>query len=167
MKSKIVMLALAISFVSFGQRVAFIETEYILGKMPAYAAAQSNLEKISADYQQEIDGKMKDLDKMYKKMQAELPLYSDQIRQEKIAAIDKLEQEIATYQKQRFGPNGDVYKKRQELMQPLLDKIFDEVQKIAQAKSFDLVFDKSNGNTIVYNNSKLNISDDVLKAMGY
>jgi outer membrane protein len=89
------------------------------------------------------------------------------MKQDKIAEVEKKEKEVSEMQKQRFGPNGDVFKKRQELIQPIINQMFDEVKKIAESKGYDLVLDKNNGNSIVYNNSKLNISDQVVKAMGY
>jgi outer membrane protein len=166
---KIVLLVLAVGFTlnTYAQKIAFIESEYILDKVGSYKIAKEKLEKQSQDWQKEIEGKMKELDVLYKKFQSEQALYTEQMKQEKISEVEKKEKEVADMQKQRFGPNGDVFKKRQELIQPIINQMFDEVKKIAESKGFDLVIDKNNGNSIVYNNSKLNISDQVLKAMGY
>lgn len=163
---KILLLTISlISLSAFSQRIAYIESEYILGKVKSYAAANENLDKISQEWQKDIEDKMRDLDLQYKKFQAEQSLYTGQMKQDKIKEIEKKESDISELQKKRFGPNGDLFKKRQELVQPIVTQMFDEVQKIAEAKSFDYVIDKSNGNSIVFSNSKLNISDDVLKAM--
>ncbi len=166
---KIVLLVLAVGFSinTYAQKIAFIESEYILDKVGSYKIAKEKLEKQSQDWQKEIEGKMKELDVLYKKFQSEQALYTEQMKQEKINEVEKKEKEVADLQKQRFGPNGDVFKKRQELIQPIINQMFDEVKKIAESKGFDLVIDKNNGNSIVYNNSKLNISDQVVKAMGY
>lgn len=166
---KIVLLVLAVGFSlnTYAQKIAFIESEYILDKVGSYKIAKEKLEKQSQDWQKEIEGKMKELDILYKKFQSEQALYTEQMKQEKISEVEKKEKEVADIQKQRFGPNGDVFKKRQELIQPIINQMFDEVKKIAESKGFDLVIDKNNGNSIVYNNSKLNISDQVVKAMGY
>lgn len=166
---KIVLLVLAVGFSlnTYAQKIAFIESEYILDKVGSYKIAKEKLEKQSQDWQKEIEGKMKELDVLYKKFQSEQALYTEQMKQEKISEVEKKEKEVADLQKQRFGPNGDVFKKRQELIQPIINQMFDEVKKIAESKGFDLVIDKNNGNSIVYNNSKLNISDQVVKAMGY
>jgi Skp family chaperone for outer membrane proteins len=94
-------------------------------------------------------------------------LYTDAIKKQKIDDIEKREREIGELQKQRFGPSGDIFNKRQEMIQPIINQMFDEVKKIAESKSFDMVLDKSNGNAMVYVSSKLNISDQVIKAMGY
>jgi outer membrane protein len=166
---KIVLLALAVGFSlnTYAQKIAFIESEFILDKVSSYKMAKEKLDKQSQDWQKEIEGKMKELDILYKKFQSEQALYTEQMKQEKINEVEKKEKEVADLQKQRFGPNGDVFKKRQELIQPIINQMFDEVKKIAESKGYDLVIDKNNGNSIVYNNTKLNISDQVVKAMGY
>lgn len=164
---KILLLAVTlISISSYSQRIAYIESEYILGKVKAYANANESLDKISQEWQKDIEDKMRELDIQYKKFQAEQSLYTGQMKQDKIKEIEKKESDVADLQKKRFGPNGDLFKKRQELVQPIVTQMYDEVQKIAEAKSFDFVIDKSNGNSIVFSNTKLNISEDVLKAMG-
>jgi outer membrane protein len=166
---KIVLFALAVGFSlnTYAQKIAFIESEFILDKVSSYKMAKEKLDKQSQEWQKEIEGKMKELDILYKKFQSEQALYTEQMKQEKINEVEKKEKEVADLQKQRFGPNGDVFKKRQELIQPIINQMFDEVKKIAESKGYDLVIDKNNGNSIVYNNAKLNISDQVVKAMGY
>jgi outer membrane protein len=166
---KLVLLALAVGFSlnTYAQKIAFIESEFILDKVSSYKMAKEKLDKQSQDWQKEIEGKMKELDILYKKFQSEQALYTEQMKQEKINEVEKKEKEVADMQKQRFGPNGDVFKKRQELIQPIINQMFDEVKKIAESKGYDLVIDKNNGNSIAYNNAKLNISDQVVKAMGY
>jgi outer membrane protein len=166
---KIILLVLTIGFTwnTYAQKIAFIESEFILDKVSSYKMAKEKLDKQSLDWQKEIEGKMKELDVLYKKFQSEQALYTEQMKQDKIAEVEKKEKEVSEMQKQRFGPNGDVFKKRQELIQPIINQMFDEVKKIAESKGYDLVVDKNNGNSIVYNNSKLNISDQVVKAMGY
>lgn len=166
---KIIFLILTLGFSlnTYAQKIAFIESEFILDKVSSYKMAKEKLDKQSLDWQKEIEGKMKELDVLYKKFQSEQALYTEQMKQDKIAEVEKKEKEVSEMQKQRFGPNGDVFKKRQELIQPIINQMFDEVKKIAESKGYDLVLDKNNGNSIVYNNSKLNISDQVVKAMGY
>lgn len=158
--------AFSSSFLS-AQRIAFVESEYIFTKVKTYAVANENLEKISQEWQKDIENRMADLDAQYKKFQAEQSLYTAQMKQEKIQEIETKEKDVAALQQKRFGPNGELFKKRQEMLQPIMTRMMDEIQKIAQAKSFDLVIDKSSGNTILFSNPKLNISDEVIKAMGY
>lgn len=168
MKKLFILLSLVLStnFIS-AQRIAFVETEYIFSKVKTYAVANENLEKISQEWQKDIEGRMADLDAQYKKFQAEQSLFTPQMKQDKIQEIEAKEKEVAALQQKRFGPNGELFKKRQEMLQPIMARIMDEIQKIATAKSFDMVLDKSSGNTILFSNPKMNISDEVIKAMGY
>ena len=168
MKKLIILLTLMGSLQMMqAQRIAYIESEYILERVTPYKQSKERLEKQSQEWQKEIEKKMKDLDELYKKFQAEQALYTDAIKKQKIDDIEKREREIGELQKQRFGPSGDIFNKRQEMIQPIINQMFDEVKKIAESKSFDMVLDKSNGNAMVYVSSKLNISDQVIKSMGY
>lgn len=167
--NKVILLFAALCF-SFAQvnaqRFAYMDSEYILNKMPEYKKAQESLDKIAADWQKEIESKMKEVEVMYQKFQAEQPLLTDKMKDERIAAIEAKEKEIKDYQKQKFSPNGELFKKRQELIQPVQDKIYDEVQKLAKMKSYDIIFDKSSGASMIYSNPKLNLSDEILKSLG-
>jgi outer membrane protein len=158
--------AIIVSMTASAQRFAYMDSEYILNKMPEYKKAQEQLDKVAAEWQVEIESKMKSVETMYQKFQAEQPLLTDQMKQERITAIEAKEREIKEYQKSKFSPNGDLFKKRQEIIQPIQDKIYDEIQKIAKAKQFDFIFDKSSGASMIYVNPKLNLSDDILKSLG-
>ncbi|MBL7788690.1 MAG: OmpH family outer membrane protein [Chitinophagales bacterium] len=148
------------------QKVAIVESEYIFSKLKSYQAANEKVEKQSQEWQKDIEDRMSELESIYKKFQAEQSLYTAQMKQEKILEIEAKEKEVAALQQKRFGPNGELFKKRQELLQPIMSRMIEEIQKIAQAKSYDLVIDKSSGNTVLYSNPRLNISEDVIKAMG-
>jgi len=154
------------SFSSQAQKVALVESEYIFSKLKSYTAANEKLEKQSQDWQKDIEDRMSELESIYKKFQAEQSLYTTQMKQEKILEIEIKEKEVAVLQQKRFGPNGELFKKRQELLQPIMNKMIEEIQKIAQAKSYDIVLDKSSGNTVLFSNPRLNISEEVIKAMG-
>ena len=143
-----------------------MDSEYILNKMPEYKKAQESLDKIAGEWQKEIEDKMKEIENMYQKFQAEQPLLTDKMKQERITSIESKERELKELQKAKFSPNGELFKKRQELIQPIQDRIYDEIQKIAKIKSYDVVFDKSSGASMIYTNPKLNISDEIVKAMG-
>lgn len=167
---KFFLLLVSLSFIGLSQvsaqRFAYMDSEYILNKIPDYKKAQESLDKTAAEWQKEIESKMKEVELMYQKFQAEQPLLTEKMKEERIAAIEAKEKEIKEYQKQKFSPNGELFKKRQELIQPIQDKIYDEVQKIAKMKSYDIIFDKSSGASMLYTNPKLNISDDIVKAIG-
>ena len=148
------------------QKVAIVESEYIFSKLKSYQAANEKVEKQSQEWQKDIEDRMSELESIYKKFQAEQSLFTAQMKQEKILEIEAKEKEVASLQQKRFGPNGELFKKRQELLQPIMARMIEEIQKIAQVKSYDLVIDKSSGNTVLFSNPRLNISEEVIKAMG-
>lgn len=167
MKIAGIAICIALGIAAQAQRVAFIESEYIFSKVKTYATANESVEKISQEWQKDIEDKMSNLEQQYKKFQAEQSLYTPQMKQDKIKEIESKEKEVAALQQKRFGANGELFKKRQELLQPIVNKMMEEVQKIAEKKNFDLVLDKSSGGSVIFSNPKLNISDDVIKAMGF
>jgi outer membrane protein len=103
---------------------------------------------------------------MFKSYQAEQVLMTEQMKQQKIKELETAEKEVIELKTAKFGPNGELFKKRQELIKPIQDKLYDEVQKYAQAKSYDFVFDKSSGPSMVFASEKFNKSDDILANMG-
>jgi outer membrane protein len=167
MKKIMIMLAvLGISLTSFAQKFAYVDMDYILGKLPQYAEAQKQLDKVADAWQKDIEGRMKTVDDMYKQFQAEQVLMTEPMKQQKIKEIEAKEKDVKDYQKAKFGPNGELFKKRQELIKPIQDKIYDEVNKYALAKGYDIIFDRSSGPTMLYANDRLNKSDDILSALG-
>jgi outer membrane protein len=124
------------------------------------------LDKVSAAWQKEVEAKMKSVDDTYKQFQAEQVLMTEPMKQQKIKEIEAKEKEVKEFQKAKFGPSGELFKKRQELIKPIQDKIYNEVQKYAVAKGFDFVFDRSSGPSMLYASEKMNKSDDILAALG-
>ncbi|HEY0262242.1 MAG TPA: OmpH family outer membrane protein [Chitinophagales bacterium] len=155
-----------ISFSANAQKFCYVDVEYILGKMPEYANAQKKLDKVSQDYQKEVDAQRKAVEDMYKSFQSEQVLMTDQMKQLKIAAIDSADKQVKDLQRTHFGPNGDLFKKRQEFVKPIQDKLYNEIQKFAQNKGYDFVFDKSSGPSMLYASEKFNKSSEVLGNMG-
>jgi len=148
------------------QRYAIIDTRYILDKMQEYTQAQKQLEDIAADWQKDIDSKQAALDKMYKDYEAEQVMLSDDLRKKREDQLFVKEKELRDLQRQRFGFEGDLFKKRQELIKPIQDKVFNAVQKLSVARGYDFVLDKSEGITIIFADPKLDKSEDVLKELG-
>ena len=165
-KIMIIATALMLSASTFAQKFAYVDMEYILSKMPQYTEAQKQLDKTAENWQKDVEARMKTVDDMYKQFQAEQVLMTDPMKQQKIKEIEAKEKEVKEYQKSKFGPNGDLFKKRQELIKPVQDKIYDEVQKYAIAKGYDFIFDRSSGPTMLYATDRLNKSDDILSALG-
>lgn len=147
-------------------KYCIIDSRYILEKVDDYKDAQKKLDDLSKVWQDEIDAKMLEVDKMYKGYQAERPMLSDDMRKKREDEIVAKEKTAKDLQKQRFGYEGDLFKKRQELVKPIQDRVFNAVQKMASQKGYDLVLDKAGGVTLFYADPKLDRSDDVLKVMG-
>ena len=168
MKKSLLTLAalLMMSAASYAQKFCYVDMEFILGKVPQYADAQKELDKVSQGFQKDIEAKRKAVDDMFKQYQSEQVLMTDQMKQQKMKEIETAEKEVKDLQKKKFGPDGDLFQKRKELIKPIQDKVYDEIQKYAQAKSYDFVFDKSSGPSMLYASEKLNKSEDILANMG-
>jgi outer membrane protein len=148
------------------QRYAVIDSKYILQKLPEYKLAQQRLDQISEQWQQDIDKRSADLDKMYKDFDAEQVMLSDELKKKREDELFNKEKELRDLQRKRYGYEGDLFKKRQELIKPIQDKVYNAVQKIAVTKSYDFILDKSEGITVIFADPKLDRSDDVLKELG-
>lgn len=156
------------SLASFAQKYAYVDTKYILENIPDYTKAQKQLDDISAGWQKEIEKKYKDIDDMYKNYQAEQVLLTDEMKKKREQDITDKEKQVKDLQKQRFGFEGDLFKKRQELVKPIQDKVYDAITKMAQAKSLDFVFDKAGGSAgILYSKPELDKSNDIIRDMGF
>jgi outer membrane protein len=151
---------------SFAQRYAVIDSKYILEKVPEYKESQTKLNQYSAQWQLEIEKKQADLDKMYKDYEAEQVMLSDELKKKREDELYNKEKEVRDLQKKRFGFEGDLFKKRQEMIKPIQDKVFNAIQKLAVDKAYDFILDKSEGITVIFADPKLDRSDDVLKYLG-
>ena len=148
------------------QRYAIVDTRYILDKMPEYKKAQVALDETSKQWQQEIDTKQMALNKLYKDFEAEQVMLSAELRKKREDEIFLREKEVRELQRKRFGFEGDLFKKRQELVKPVQDKVYEAIQKIAVARMYDFILDKSEGITVIFADPKLDKSEDVLKELG-
>jgi outer membrane protein len=160
------LLVFAAAISSSAQRYAIIDSKYILSKLPEYTEAQQKLDQFSKMWQQEIDQKSAELDKMYKDYDAEKVMLSDELKTKREDEIFNKEKELRDLQRQRFGYQGDLFKKREELIKPIQDKVYNAIQKLAVAKLYDFILDKSDGITVIFADPKLDKSDDVLKELG-
>jgi outer membrane protein len=147
-------------------RYAIINTKYILDKIPEYKEADKKLKALGDQWQQEIDQKQMTLDKMYKNYEAEQFMLSDDLKKKREDELFIKEKELRDLQKKRFGYEGDLFKERQKMVKPIQDKVYNAVQKLATARSYDFILDKSEGITIIFADPKLDKSDDVLKELG-
>jgi len=152
---------------SFGQKTAYVDLDYILTSIPEYKSAQENLDKISIQWQKEIEAKLAEVDRLYKAYQAEEILLIQEMKKKREEEIIAREKEAKELQKQRFGVDGDLFKKRQELVKPIQDKVYNAIKELADKQLIAIMFNKSSDLNILFANPKYNKSDEVLEAMGY
>jgi outer membrane protein len=149
------------------QKIGYVDTEYILNQIPEYKAAKAELDKASADWQKEIEAKYAEIDKLYKTYQAEQILLTDDLRKKRENEIINKEKEAKDLQKQRFGTDGDLFKKRMELVKPIQDKVYNAVKTVAEKSGLAIVFDKASDMMMLYASTKYDKSDDILVFLGY
>jgi outer membrane protein len=164
-------LLVAFSFVLFAtgvqaQRYAVIDTKFILDKLPEYKQAQKQLDDVAATWQKELDGMQQELDRMYKDFDAEQVMLSDDLRKKREDQLFVKEKTLRDLQRQRFGFEGDLFKRRQDLIKPIQDRVYNAVQKLAVQRGYDFILDKSEGITVIFADPKLEKSEDVLKELG-
>ena len=149
-----------------GQKLAYVDSEYIMSNIPEYADAQEELESYSTKWQNEVKAIYDKVSEMYKKYQTEMVLLSEDQKHAREQEIINKEQEAKTLQMQYFGSEGQLFQKRTELIQPIQEKIYTAMQNLAQSKGYAFVFDLASGTSILYANDKNDISDDVLDELG-
>ena len=148
------------------QRYAIVDTKYILDKIPDYKEAQKKLDQFSEQWQKEIDTKQGELDRMYRNFEAEQVLLSDELKKKREDELFVREKELRDLQRRRFGFEGDLFKRRQDLVKPIQDRVYNAIQKIAVNRQYDFILDKSEGITIIFADPKLDRSEDVLRELG-
>ncbi len=167
---KIILTASIIFFAiasTFAQRYAYVDSEYILGNIPEYKDAQQQLEDLSSKWQRDIEKKYQEIDALYREFQADAALMPEEMKKQREDEIIQREKAVKQLQRQYFGKNGELFKKRQELIKPIQEKIFNAIEEIANSKNYAFVFDKAENPKILFADSKYDISDKVLKTMGY
>ncbi len=163
----LVLLATALSFTAFGQRFAYVDTEYILDNIPEYQAAEREIEQLSIEWQTEIENKFAEIDRLYRQYQAEAPLLPEEMKRQREEEIIRKEREAKELQMRRFGREGELFGKRQELLQPIQDRIFEAVEQIASRGNYAVIFDKAGGTAMIFTDVRYDLSDDVLQRLGY
>lgn len=154
------------SATAVGQKYAYVDTEYILDNIPEFQDAQDELDDMSAKWQKEIESSYAQVEELYKNYKAEAVLLPDDLKKKREDEIIGKEQEVKELQKKYFGPEGELFKMRQELIQPIQEKVYNAIESIATTSNYAFVFDKSGGMTLLWGNPKFDISDDVLDEVG-
>lgn len=162
----LMMLGFSSALAQISQKFAYVDTEYILQNIPEYGDAQEEINQMSVRWEKELRALRTKIDQMKRDYQTESVLLSDDMKRKKEEAIAAKEQEFATLQMQYYGPEGELFSKRNELIQPIQEKIYNAINQVAQVRNLAFVFDKAAGATILYGNDKLDISDDILDEIG-
>ncbi|OJV36350.1 MAG: hypothetical protein BGO29_04040 [Bacteroidales bacterium 36-12] len=160
-------LIIASTILVSAQKFAIVDMEYILKNIPSYETANEQLNIISKKWQTEVETKMQEVQTMYKNYQTELVFLSDDMkvkREEEIIAKEKEAQEL---KRNYFGPEGELFKKRQSLMKPIQDEIYNIIQELSREKDYGLIIDKSSSMNIIFSSPKIDISDQILLKLGY
>lgn len=152
---------------ALAQKYAFVDTEYILNRIPSYKAAQDQIDKMAEDWQDEIETIYEDIEKMYKDYQSEKVLLTDEMKIRREEEIVNREKEVKDLQQKYFGRDGSLFQKRQELVKPIQDEIYRAVKEIAAEGNYAVIFDTASGANMLYTNPKYDKSDDVLEKLGY
>jgi outer membrane protein len=157
----------AVSLGAQAQKFAYIDSEYVLLHMPEYAEAQTELNNLAIGWQAEIEDKLEAADRLEVAYRAERVLLTAEMRVKREEEITKKRTEAKDMQKQKFGVDGELFTKRQELIEPVQQQIFESLKDIASGSGYMVIFDKSNQSNMLYTNPKYDISDRLIKKLGY
>ena len=152
---------------AMAQKFAFVDSDYILQNIPSYSAAQTELDKASEAWEAEVAAEYEVIEQMYKTYQSERVLLTDEMKTKRQEEIISKEHAVKDLQAKYFGPDGDLAKKRQELVKPIQDAIYKAVKELSAEGSYAIIFDTASGASILYSNPRYDLSDDVLKKLGY
>ncbi len=152
---------------AFAQRFAYVDSEYILKHIPEYASAQKQLDDLSVKWQEEVDQKYGEIEKLYKAYQNDQVLLNEDMRRRREDEIVKKEKEVKEFQRLKFGYEGDLYKQRIRLVQPVQERVSKAIQELASAQGLDIILDRGSEVTFLYANPKLDKSNDIITKLGF
>jgi len=160
-------LALVVGYHANAQKFAYIDTDYVLLHLPEYSDAQGQLNQMAVDWQVEVEMKLDAVERLEMAYRAERVLLTQEMRGKREEEIGTKRREARELQKAKFGVEGELFQKRQELIQPIQDMVFEELKDIASGSGYMVIFDKSNQSNMLYTNPKYDISDRLIKALGF
>ena len=149
------------------QKFAYVDSQFILEHIPEYKQAKKELDNISYQWQEEIENAYQDIDKLYRAYQTDKVLLTDKMRQDREDEIIQKEKDVKELQQQRFGPDGDLYKKQEELIRPIQNLIYNAIQEYAEQGRYGVIFDKSSDLLMLYADENLDKSEKILDYLGY
>lgn len=163
----IILTVFALPLASLGQKFAFVDTDYILSRIPTFKAAQEQLDRIAAQYETEVEEQYKQLEKMFQDFQTEKVLLTEEMRRKRENELIEREKAAKELQMRYFGREGMLFKKREELVKPIQDQVFNAVKEIATEGGYAVIFDSATSANMLYTNPRYDKSDDVLQKLGY
>lgn len=156
-----------IAIASYAQRYAYVDTQYILNNIPAYKAAQDKLDQLSFEWQQELENKREEIDKLSKEFQSEKVLLTEEMVKKRKQQLDQKRQQLQELKRKYFGPEGQLYQKRQELVKPIQEEVYGAIERIAEKGNYAVIFDAAGQSNMLYTDPSYDKSDEVLKELGY
>ena len=153
--------------IASAQKFALVDMEYVLKNIPAYEMANEQLNQVSQRWQREVDDLKKEADTMYKNYQSDMVFLTDEQKKKKEAEITAKEKEATQLQYKYFGPQGELFKKRQSLIKPIQDDIYNAVKKVSEERGYQVIFDRASSQSIIFASPRIDVSNEVLNKMGY
>lgn len=167
-KSLLIAIAIiACAFASNAQKFALVDMEYILGKVPAYEVANNQLEQLSQRWQKEVENIGREAETMYNNYKSQMPFLTDEQKKKQEEDIVAKEKEAAELRNKYFGPEGELYKKRQQLMKPIQDDVYNAIKKVSEERGYMCVFDRASSADIIFASPRIDISNEVLSKLGF
>ena len=158
---------LAGMFTASAQKFALVDMEYILKNIPSYEMANEQLNQVSQRWQREVDDLKKEADTMYKNYQSDMVFLTDEQKKKKEAEIVAKEKEASQLQYKYFGPQGELFKKRESLIKPIQDEIYNAMKKVSEERGFQVIFDRASSQSILFASPRIDVSNEVLSKLGY
>lgn len=155
------------SFAASAQKFALVDMEYVLGNLPDYEVANNQLDQLSQRYQREVEQKAREAETMYKNYQSQMPFLTDEQKKKEEESIVAKEKEAAELRAKYFGPDGELYKKRQSLMKPIQEQVYNAVKKVSEERGYMCIFDRASSSDIIFASPRIDISNEVLAKLGY
>lgn len=161
------MLCMAGAFAASAQKFALVDMEYVLRNVPAYEMANEQLNQVSLRWEKEVTELSKEAETMYKNYQSEQVFLTEDQRKKRQDNIVAKEKEVTDLKYKYFGPEGELYKKRQSLMKPIQEEVYNAVKKVAEEKGYQVIFDRASSQSIVFASPRIDVSNEVLAKLGY
>lgn len=166
-------LLLSLSFIvvcamaSFAQKFALVDMEYILKNIPEFETANQTLNQLSQKWQKEIETKQAEADEAYEQYKADYVFLSETLKQQREEAVTAIEKQVAELRYKYFGPEGELYKQRKAKIEPIQNKIYEAIKKLAEEKGYQAIFDRASASDLIFASPKIDVSNDVLARLGY